>query len=106
MNTADKRIKPRDGIATYKGTVYYLVDRYTMRDEQTGRRMINAVAEKASELDVGYFPMTLLIVDDKWKRGGEALEAIPNGDYDWIMREQKGYLTPPRGYCGSRCHDC
>jgi hypothetical protein len=39
-------------------------------------------------------------------RGEEALEVIPNGEYDYFMREQKGVITAPRGYCGSRCHDC
>ena len=40
------------------------------------------------------------------KRGGEVLEAIPNGEYDYFMREQKGVITAPRGYRGRRCHDC
>jgi hypothetical protein len=50
--------------------------------------------------------MTLLRVPNNWKRGGEALEAIPNGEYDYFMREQKGVITAPRGYRGRRCHDC
>ena len=44
----------------------------------------------------GYFPMTLVRVPKNWKRGGEALEIIPNGEYDYFMCEQKGIFTAPR----------
>lgn len=106
MDTAKDIIKPKDGIATFNGEVFYLVDKRAMIDKTSGQRIINAVSENAHQLDPGYLPMTLLVLSDTWKCGDEVLAAIPNGDYDWIMREQKGYLTPPRGYCGRRCHDC
>lgn len=28
-----------------------------------------------------------------------------NGEYDWIMGEQKGWLTPQMTSFGGRCHD-
>ena len=99
-------IKAKDGYATKDGATYILVDRNTIPDPMGQGRAINGVAENAIQTSPGYFPMTLLRLPKGWKRGGEVSAAIPNGEYDWIMCEQKGYLTPPRGYCGARCHDC
>lgn len=104
-NTAKELITPRDGIATFRGKTFYLVDAYTMPGPGD-LRLINAVDEDASEIDAGYLPMTLLALPSGWKRGEEVKSAVPNGEYDWIMCEQKGFLTPPRGYRGRRCHDC
>lgn len=104
--TARTLLKCNDGKATKDGTTYILVDRRTMCDPLGDGRAINGVAEDAVQVCAGYFPMTLLRLPRNWKRGGEVLEAIPNGEYDWIMREQKGVITPPAGYCGARCHDC
>lgn len=99
-------IKAANGTATFNGTTYILVDRYSIPDPFGVNRAINAVDEYARQTSPGYFPMTLLRLPKNWKRGHEVSEALPNGEYDWIMREQKGTLTQPRGYCGARCHDC
>ena len=107
MTEVEEYIKPRNGVATFKGETYILVDRIAaVKDEKTGCRGVNAVAINAASQSPGYFDMTLMVLPRHWKSGEEALDAIPNGEYDWIMREQKGVLTPPRGYCGTRCHDC
>lgn len=95
----------RDGVAVFGGRRYYLVDRRGFRHPQTGERMVNAVAEDAWELSPGYLAMTLLVLPRRWKRGGEARDALPNGEYDWIMQEQRGLVTPPCGRGGARCHD-
>ena len=97
-------IKPRDGIATHRGITFYLVDA-PQRHGRDGTRIVNAVQQDAAEIYAGYFPMTLLTLPPGWSNGNEALSAIPNGEYDWIMREQKGVFTAPRGYRGRRCHD-
>ncbi len=104
--TARDAIKPRDGFATFDGRRYILVDARYLPDPRGEGKAINAVDETATEVSPGYFPMVLVRVSKNWKRGGEALEVIPNGEYDYFMREQKGVITAPRGYCGSRCHDC
>ena len=104
--TAKEMLEAVDGTATKDGKRYILVDRFTLPDPFGVGRAINAVDCDAIESDAGYFPMTLLRLPKGWKRGGEVTEAVPNGEYDWIMREQKGTLTMPRGYCGARCHDC
>jgi len=97
-------ISPRQGFATYKGRRYLLVSRRAFRNVRTGERFINAVGEDAIDC-AGYLPMMLLRIGKDWKPGGEALDLEPNGEYDWIMREQKGYLTPHMTYGGGRCHD-
>lgn len=94
----------RQGYATCQGKRYVLVSRTALRNSRTGERVINAVDE-AAEDNVGYLPMTLLHVGKTWKRGGEADWGEPNGEYDWIMGEQKGWLTPHMTYGGGRCHD-
>ena len=104
--TAKEMLKTVNGTATKDGRTYSLVDRCTLPDPLGEGRAINAVDGDAVELDAGYFPMTLLRLPPRWARGGEVTDAVPNGEYDWIMREQKGVLTAPRGYCGARCHDC
>ena len=71
----------------------------------TGERVINGIFEDATETSPGYFPMVLLHIDKSWKRGGEAKWYEPNGEYDYFMREQNGFLTPHMGYTGGRCHD-
>ena len=104
--TEKETIKPRDGFATFKGRRFILVDAYYLPDPRGEGKAINAVEETAIEVSAGYFPMTLVRVPKKWKRGEEAIEVIPNGEYDYFMCEQKGVLTAPRGYRGRRCHDC
>ncbi len=106
VETAKTLLQCDDGVATKDGTTYILLDRRTFADPFGDGRAINGVDENAMQVSAGYFPMTLLRLPKNWKRGGEVLAALPNGEYDWIMREQKGRLTPPRGYCGARCHDC
>ena len=101
-----KAVGAYGGVATFRGRTYYLVDRRGFRHPQTGERMMNAVAEDAWEPSPGYLAMTLLLLPRRWKRGGEALDALPNGEYDWIMQEQRGLVTPPCGRNGARCHDC
>ena len=104
--TAKKEISQRDGTATFQGRTYILVDAWFLPDPRGEGKAINAVDAEAVSTEPGYFPMTLLRVPNNWKRGGEALEAIPNGEYDYFMREQKGVITAPRGYRGRHCHDC
>lgn len=99
-------IKATNGIATCNGTTYILVDRNSIPDPFGENRAINAVDENARQTSPGYFPMTLLRLPKNWKRGREVAEALPNGEYDSIMREQIGTLTKPHGYCGAQCHDC
>lgn len=99
-------LSPDYGTATKDGVTYILVSRTTIADPFGPGRAINGVDEDALESDAGYYPMTLLRLPRKWKRGEEVEEAIPNGEYDWIMREQKGVLTTPRTSTGGRCHDC
>lgn len=98
-------IKPKDGVAVHQGSIYYLVDALP-RPGRDGTRVVNAVLQDSAEICPGYFPMTLLTLPPGWSSGKEVLAAVPNGEYDWIMREQKGVLTPPRGYRGRACHDC
>ncbi len=104
--TAREEIKPKDGVATFRGRRFILVDAYYLPDPRGEGKAINAVEETATQTTPGYFPMTLVRVPKNWKRGGEALEIIPNGEYDYFMCEQKGIFTAPRGYRGRRCHDC
>ncbi len=104
--TAKTLLRAKDGVATKSGKTYILVDRYTIADPFGDGRAINGVEENAKMTSPGYLPMTLLRLPKNWKRGGEVTEALPNGEYDFFMCEQKGYLTAPRGYCGRRCHDC
>lgn len=99
-------ISPRDGLATFKGRKFILVDAYYLPDPMGVGKSINAVEEMSTETSPGYFPMVLVRVPNRWKRGGEALEGIPNGEYDYFMCEQKGVITAPRGYRGRCCHDC
>ena len=99
-------LSPDYGTAAKDGVTYILVSRTTIADPFGPGRAINGVDEDALESDAGYYPMTLLRLPRKWKRGEEVKEAIPNGEYDWIMREQKGVLTAPRTSTGGRCHDC
>lgn len=99
-------IPAKNGLATFNGTTYILVDRYTLSDPLGTGRAINAVDENTTQISPGYLPMTLLRLPKNWKRGSEVCDAIPNGEYDFIMCEQKGTLTAPRGFCGARCHDC
>lgn len=98
-------LSKRNGMATCKGVNYILVSRCALRNTKTGERVINGVAEDVAESDAGYFPMTLLHIADSWKRGGEAIACESNGEFDYIMREQKGYLTPHMTTNGARCHD-
>ena len=107
---AKDMIHPRDGYATFQGKRYILVNRRAMRivpSEHFPRatRIINAVYENAESTSPCYYPMTLLLLSAKWKRGGEALYAMDNGEYDSVMCEQKGPLTPHVGRNGCRCHD-
>ena len=107
---AKDEIPSRDGHATFQGKRYILVDRRTMRivpSEQFPKatRIVNAVYENAEETTPCYYPMTLLLLSAGWKRGGEALYAMDNGEYDSVMCEQKGPLTPHVGRNGCRCHD-
>jgi len=103
---AKEWLKPKNGLATFRGKTYILVDRNSIHDPFGSGRAINAVEENETQVSAGYFPMTLLRLPKNWKRGMEVIAAIPNGEYDWIMSEQKGTITSPRGYCGARCHDC
>ena len=103
--TAKTVISPRQGFATCDGKRFLLASKMALRNTRTGERVINAVEENAVETSPGYFPMVLLHIDNGWKRGGEARWYEPNGEYDSVMREQKGFLTPPMGYTGHLCHD-
>ena len=103
-------IQPQDGYATYQGKRYILVDRRARRIAPSERfpaatRILNAVEENAEPTSPCYYPMTLLLFSVDWKRGGEALYAVDNGEYDSVMCEQKGPLTPHVGRNGRRCHD-
>lgn len=107
---AKDMICPRDGYATFQGKRYILVDRRARRvvpSEHFPRatRILNAVDENAEPTSPCYYPMTLLLLSSGWKRGGEALYALDNGEYDSVMCEQKGPLTPHVGRNGCRCHD-
>ena len=107
---AKEMIHPRDGYATFQGKRYILVDRRAMRIVHSqhfpkATRIINAVYENAESTSPCYYPMTLLFLSAKWKRGGEALYVMDNGEYDSVMCEQKGPLTPHVGRNGCRCHD-
>lgn len=107
---AKDMIHSRDGYATFQGKRYILVDRRAMRIDPSecfprATRIINAVYENAESTSPCYYPMTLLLLSAKWKRGEEALYAMDNGEYDSVMCEQKGPLTPHVGRNGCRCHD-
>lgn len=107
---AKDAIHAQDGHATFLGRRYILVDRRAMRIVPSERfpkatRIINAVYENAEETTPCYYPMTLLLLSAGWKRGGEALYAMDNGEYDSVMCEQKGPLTPHVGRNGCLCHD-
>lgn len=107
---AKDMIQSRDGYATFQGKRYILVDRRAMRIIPSERfprakRIINAVYENAESTSPCYYPMTLLLLSAKWKRGEEALYAMDNGEYDSVMCEQKGLLTPHVGRNGCHCHD-
>ena len=110
LRLAKDAIRARDGHAVFQGKRYILVDRRAMRIAPPERfpkatRIINAVYENAEETTPCYYPMTLLLLSAGWKRGGEALYAMDNGEYDSVMCEQKGPLTPHVGRNGCRCHD-
>ena len=105
LATAKSVISPRNGSAICGGKRFLLVSKMALRNTRTGERLINAVAEDAVESDRGYLPMFLLHIADSWRRGGEAMSCEPNGAYDYIMREQRGVLTPPMAYNGDPCHD-
>lgn len=98
-------ISPRQGFAMCEGRKYLLVSKMALRRTLTGERLINAVHENAGESSPGYLPMTLLHIPDSWRRGGEAESCEPNGTYDYLMREQRGVLTPAMRYDGGPCHD-
>ena len=104
--TAKDAVSPKDGLATFEGRKFILVDACYLPDPRGVGKSINAVEETATETTPGYFPRVLVRVSKSWKRGGEALEVIPNGEYAYFMREQNGVITAPRGYRGRRCHDC
>lgn len=76
------------GIATLQGRTYLLVSTRCVRHPQTGERTIDAVAEDAWEPRPGRLMMTRLVVSDEWRRGGEALDALPGGEYDWVARRR------------------
>ena len=57
--TAKDAIKPRDGFATFEGRRYILVDARYLPDPKEEGKSINAVAETATEVSPGYFPMVL-----------------------------------------------
>ena len=84
--TARDAIKPRDGFATLEGRRYILVDARYLPDPRGEGKAINAVEETATQVSPGYFPMVLVRVPKNWKRGEEALEVIPNGEYDYFIR--------------------
>ena len=98
-------ISPRQGFAMCEGKKFLLARKNALINTRTGERVINGIFEDATETSPGYFPMVLLHIDKDWKRGGEAKWYEPNGEYDYFMREQVGFLTPHMGYTGGRCHD-
>lgn len=98
-------ISQRQGFAMCEGKKFLLASKKALINTRTGERVINGIFEDATETSPGYFPMVLLHIDKSWKRGGEAKWYEPNGEYDYFMREQNGFLTPHMGYTGGRCHD-
>lgn len=101
---AKRVISPRKGIATFNGKIYYLVDKCVLRNKKTGVRAVNAVCEDAIEISAGFFPMSLLYVEEDWVPGCEAISMEANGEFDYIMQEQLGILTPQCGPGGHQCH--